>query len=100
MPSHIPISLFIHGKLEINLTGTEPLPGGFCWSASVGDPSVASATLKPVKLGPLAVKYWEFTIQGLKPGQTEIHVQESQATYPPNIRHSFTIDLTVNGLLE
>jgi hypothetical protein len=98
-PSHdVPVSLFVNGQLLIPLTGHAPIPGGFAWSAKSDDPAVATVAVHPVHVGPFPVISWALMIHGLKIGNTKIHVQESQATNPPNTRYAFTIDLTVNGL--
>lgn len=95
----IPILVFVRGKQQIHLSGRKPIPGGFAWSVTVDDTSVAHVDLQPDEVGPLPVVSWSLTITGLKIGTTKIHLQESQATYPPNVRHAFTVDLTVSGLL-
>jgi hypothetical protein len=98
--NHVPISIFIRGRQQIQLTGRRPVPGGPTWSATAADPSVVHVTVQPVEIGPFPVEYWELTIIGLKIGQTQVHVQERQATHPIIVRYDFVLDVTVLGLQQ
>jgi hypothetical protein len=95
----VPISIFIRGKQEIQLTGRKPVPGGPTWSAQAVDPSIVQVTVQPVEIGPFPVEYWELTVTGLKIGNTQVHVQETQATHPIKVLYDFILDVTVLGLL-
>jgi hypothetical protein len=98
--SNVPISIFTHGKQELQLTGQAPMPGGFAWSAKSDNPDIAAVSVNPVQSPHFPTQYWELEVRGGTMGKTQVHVQESQATNPPNIRHSFTLDVTVLGLLK
>ena len=98
--NHVPISIFIHGKQQIQLTGQKPIPGGLTWRATADDPSIVDVSVTPVQIGPFPVQYWELTVTGLKFGKTRVHVQEAQATNPPNVKYRFVLDVTVLRLLE
>jgi hypothetical protein len=97
--NHIPISIFIRGKQEIQLTGRKPIADGPSWRATAADPSVVQVTVEPVEIRPFPVEYWELTVTGLKIGSTEVHVQETQATHPIRVLYHFVLDVTVLGLL-
>ncbi len=97
--NHVPISIFIRGKQQIQLTGRKPLPGAPSWGARAADPSIVHVTVQPVEIGPFPVEYWELTVTGLKIGHTQVHVQETQATHPIRVLYDFVLDVTVLGLL-
>jgi hypothetical protein len=97
--NHVPISIFIRGKQGIQLTGRKPVPGGPTWSAQAVDPSIVQVTVQPVEIGPFPVEYWELTVTGLKIGNTQVHVQETQATHPIRVLYNFVLDVTVLGFL-
>src|ERR1019366_7107505 len=59
---HIPITIIINGKQELQLTGQPPMAGGFIWSVHSDNPSIAEAVVKPVKVGPVSAPYWHLTI--------------------------------------
>jgi hypothetical protein len=99
--NHVPISIFIRGRQQIQLTGRKPGPGVPTWAARAADPSIVQATVQPVQIGPFPVEYWELTVTGLKIGSTQVHVQETQATpHPIRVLYDFVLDVTVLGLLE
>jgi len=100
MSDHVPISIFIRGKQQIQLTGQKPVPGGPSWSVTADDPSIVQVTVEPSQIGVFPVKFWELTVTGLKTGNTQVHVQESQATYPEKVLYRFVLDVTVLALLE
>jgi hypothetical protein len=95
--NHVPISIFIRGKQEIQLTGRKPIQGGPSWSVRADDPSIVQVTVEPVQIGPFPVEYWELTVTGLKIGNTQVHVQETQATHPIKVLYDFVLDVTVLG---
>jgi hypothetical protein len=97
--NHVPISIFIRGKQEIQLTGRKPGPGAPSWGAKADDPSIVQVSVQPVEIGPFPVEYWELTVTGLKMGNTRVHVQETQATGPIRVLYDFVLDVTVLGLL-
>ena len=97
--NHVPISIFIRGKLVIPLTGRRPLTGAPSWFATAADPSIVQVTVQPVEIGPFPVEYWDLTITGLKIGSTQVHVQERQAApHPIRVLYDFVLDVTVLGL--
>jgi hypothetical protein len=98
--NHVPISIFVRGRQQIQLTGTRQEPGSPQWHATAADPSVVHVTVAPVQIGPFPVEYWELTVTGLKRGSTQVHVQETQATNPIKVLYDFVLDVTVLGLLE
>jgi hypothetical protein len=99
--NHVPISIFIHGRQQIQLTGQKIVPGGPSWGAKADDPSIVQVTAMPSQIAHFPVKFWELTVTGLKIGKTQVHVQEvQQATHPPTVLFSFVLDVTVLGLLE
>ena len=100
MSHHVPISIFIRGKQQIQLTGQKPVPGGPTWSVTADDPSIVQVTVEPSQIGVFPVKFWDLTVTGLKTGNTQVHVQESQATFPEKVLYRFALDVTVLGLLE
>jgi hypothetical protein len=97
---HVPISIFIRAKQQIQLTGRGIAPGAPSWSAKADDPSVAQVTVEPVHIGHFPVEFWNLTVTGLKIGKTHVHVQEAQATHPPHVLYHFVLDVTVLGLLQ
>jgi hypothetical protein len=98
---HVPVSIFIRGKQQIQLTGKKVQPGAPGWGATADDPSIALVTVEPVQIAHFPVQYWELTIVGLKMGTTRVQVEERQAsTNPPNVLYHFVLDVTVLGLLE
>ena len=74
---HVPITIFIRGKQELQLTGQKPIPGGFRWNAESKNPEIAEATVKPV--GEPVFQFWNLTILGKKIGKTQVQVKEQQA---------------------
>lgn len=98
--NHVPVSIFIHGKQQIQLSGRKPQPGGPSWSAKAEDSSIVQVTVEPSQIALFPVQFWDLTVTGLKIGKTRVHVQEAQATHPPNVLYRFVLDVTVLGLLE
>jgi len=98
--NHVPVSIFILSKQQIQLTGQRSIPGGPIWSAKADDPSIVQVTVEPSQIAHFPVKFWELTVTGLKIGETRVHVQETQATFPETVRYSFVLDVTVIGLQE
>jgi hypothetical protein len=96
--NHVPISIFIRGKQQIQLTGRKPIPGAPKWGATVADPSIVKVTVEPVEIGPFPVEYWELTLTGLKIGNTQVHVLETQAEHVIKVLYDFVLDVTVLGL--
>ena len=98
--NHVPISIFIRGKQQIQLTGRQLGAGAPSWGAKAADPSIVHVTVQPVAIGSFPVKYWELTVTGLKMGHTQVHVQETQVTNRIRVLYDFVLDVTVLGLLE
>jgi hypothetical protein len=96
--NHVPISIFIRGRQQIQLSGRKPIPGAPRWDARAADPSIVQVTAEPVQIGPFPVEYWELTVTGLRIGNTQVHVQETQATHPIKVLYDFVLDVTVLGL--
>jgi hypothetical protein len=99
--NHVPISIFIRGKQQIQLTGRKPGPGQPKWVAKADDPSICNVTVQPVEIGSLPVEHWELTITGLKMGTTQVHVEETVAPpvrVPIRVLYAFVFDVTVLGL--
>jgi len=96
--NHVPISVFLHGKQELQLTGQRPLGKGFTWNAEPEDAEVVSATVQAVESPHFPVHYWELVLRGRRLGKTRVHVQEAQATDPVSIWCSFVIEVTVLGM--
>lgn len=82
--NHVPISMFIRGKQEIQLAGVKPGPSEPKWVAKADDSSIVNVCVQPVEIESLPVDHWELTITGLKMGTTQVHVQETVA--PPSGR--------------
>jgi hypothetical protein len=99
--NHVPITIFIRGKQQIQLTGQKPGPGAPKWVARADDPSIVNVAVQPVEVGSLPVDHWELTITGLKMGNTQVHVQETVAPavrVPVRVLYDFVLDVTVLGL--
>jgi hypothetical protein len=100
--NHVPMSIFVRGKQQLQLTGGKSAPGAPMWCAKADDSSICQVTVQPVEIGTFPVEYWELTITGLKMGSTQVHVQETVAPpvrVPVRTLYDFVLDVTVLGLL-
>ncbi len=98
--NHVPVSIFIHGKQQIQLTGQKPILGGPSSSAGRTTPSIVQVTVEPSQIAHFPVQFWELTVTGLKIRKTRVHVHQAQATHPPTVLYRFVLDVTVLELLE